>query len=154
MVYSVDNSEDYKIPTGSFLWTCVDFSKNSIYFMLATRWSTSIQTKKCSYNWMKSSKSIPNGTSSSTESSHYHKTKLFVSWIERSFREQFLWGKFLEYDLAQNFIIDTVRMVHSLLEFLDLFLIWLERFTNYFLINWLILINSQLEGPTFYICLY
>jgi len=42
---------------------------------------------------------------------------------------RFLKGKFLESDLAENFIIDVAQALESILEFLDFFLISLERYS-------------------------
>jgi hypothetical protein len=67
---------------------------------------------------MKDSKAIPNGKNPFSASSDYHKTKIFVSGLDRTYRKSVFYKEnFLEFDLAENFTIDVVRAVQSILEF-------------------------------------
>ena len=54
---------------------------------LGTWPSTNMQKKKCSYNWMRSSKPIPNGTNPSSVSSDDNKTTNLASGLDRASRE-------------------------------------------------------------------
>jgi hypothetical protein len=78
---------------------------------------------------MKSSKAILNGTSSSSGSSDYDKTKIFVSGLDRASIGSVFMRKILKSDLAENFTIDVVRVLEPILEFLDFFLISLQRYS-------------------------
>jgi hypothetical protein len=46
-----------------------------------------------------------------------------------SLEGQFLWEKFSESDLAENFTIDVAWTPESILKVLDFFLIWLVRYS-------------------------
>jgi hypothetical protein len=78
---------------------------------------------------MKISKPIPNGITPSSGSSHFHNTNIFVSGSDRASREPIFIGKLLKSDLAEYLTVCVVRDVQSILEVLDIFLMWLERYS-------------------------
>jgi len=139
MVYSLDDSWGYRISIHSFFWACLDCSKNSIYFSLAT-WHFLRHVieyeypKKSSCNWVRSSESIPNDTSPSSRASDCHKTKIIVSELDGTPREPVLMRKIFRVRSRWRFHpkCSFCRRVHP-----ENFCFHVVReiFTNYFPIN-------------------
>jgi len=70
---------------------------------------------------VRSSESIPNYTSIPSRPSDYHKTKILFSELDGTPKEPVFSGKFLESHLDENFTINVVSVIESIVKFFDFF---------------------------------
>jgi hypothetical protein len=73
---------------------------------------------------VRSSKLIPNSRNPSSKSPDDGKSKIFVPRLDRISKNNWLLiGNFVELDLAENVIINVVRIIESILKLSDFLLV-------------------------------